>query len=50
MKETCKQSKWIKNVIGAIVFGLFVLTAGILSVKAATFTCPTFSIKSQSNF
>ncbi len=44
MKEVCKQSKWIKNVIGAIVVGLFVLTTGILPVKAATFTCPTFSI------
>ena len=44
MKETCKQSKWIKNVIGAIAFGLLVLTTGILPVKAATFTCPTFSI------
>lgn len=44
MKEIHKQDKWIKNVIGAIVVGLFVLTIGILPVKAATFTCPTFSI------
>lgn len=44
MKKRYNQDKWIKNVIGAIAFGLLVLTTGILPVKAATFTCPTFSI------